>query len=508
MLALLRKNQQILMLIVAILTIVAFIWLYNPTDKFHKFGRNDAFEIYGRIVQQAEVEREARAYGLALGLGLTEFVKDLGGLGSDERASVSDFILNVAVIRHEAPLLGIGVTDDQVAGVIKGLPLFRTGGAFDPAKYAAFLQEQLGPKGFTERQLEEIVRDSVRTATLRRVITSPVAVGEAQVREAARIYQPVTAQILRFESDAFAKSAEVKPEEVSAFYERNKKGLVAPETRDIAFVTFELPAPAQKLEGKDRAAALQKLADQADAAGKAIRAELAKGADFAKAAAKASLQARKSAAVERDGTSKEKDAGLPEGVVSGAYRLQKKGDVSELIQDGNTFYLVTVEGSFPARQLALAEVTEKITNLLKRQKATQAAAAAASKSLEQIRAAMASGKSFADAAKAAGVKTQQAGPVNPSDSKLTPEQQAVVSSTLGLKEGELSQLQPAPWGAMAVWLQKREPLTDAQWKEHREALAGTILDNERELLFQEWLRTARGAAQLRILGAENRRGGA
>ncbi len=508
MLAVLRKNQQVLMLVVAILTIVAFIWLYNPTDKFHKFGRNDVFEIYGRTIQRAEVDREARAYGLALGLGLTDFVKDLGGLGADEQSSLSEFILNVAVMRHEAPLLGIGATDEKVAEVIKGLSILQTGGVFDPAKYATFLQEQLAPKGFTERQLEEIVRDAVRTAALRRVITSPVAVGEAQVRQAARIYQPVTVQMLRFESDAFAKTAGVKPEEISAFYERNKQGLVAPETRNIAFVSFELPAAAQKIEGKERASALQKLADQAEAAGKAIRAEIAKGADFEKASSKASLQVRKSAAVERDGTSKEKDAGLPAGVISGAFRLQKTGEVSDLIQDGNSFYLVTVEGSSPARQLALAEVTEKITDLLKRQKAAQAAAEAASKSLEQIRTAMSSGKSFTDAAKAAGVKMQQAGPIAPSDPKLSPEQQAAVSSTLGLKEGELGQLQPAPWGAMAVWLQKRDPLTDAQWKEHRDALSKTILGNEQELLFQEWLRASRGAAQLRILGGETRRGGA
>jgi len=250
------------------------------------------------------------------------------------------------------------------------------------------------------------------------------------------------------------------------------------------------------------------LADQAEVAGKAIRADIAKGVDFAKAATKASLQAKKSPAVERDGSSKEKDAGLPAGVVAGAFRLQKTGEVSDLIQDGNTFYLVTVESSSPARQLALAEVTQKITDLLKRQKAAQAAQAAAAKSLEQIRAAMSSGKSFADAAKAAGLKTQQVGPIAPSDPKLSPEQQAAVSSTLGLKEGELGQLQPAPWGAMAVWLQKRDPLTDVQWKEHRDALSKTILGNEQELLFQEWLRASRGAAQLRILGGETRRGGA
>lgn len=507
MLAVFRKNQQVLMLIIAILTIVAFVWLYNPTDKFHKFGRNDVFEIYGRTVQRAEVDREARSYGLALGLGLTDFVRDLGGMGADDQASFSDFILNSAVIRHEAQLLGIGATDDQVASVIKGLALFRSDGVFDPAKYSSFLQEQLAPKGFTERQLEEIVRDSIRVSALRAVITSPVAVGEAQVREAARIYQPVTAQIVRFDRDGFAKGAAVTPEEVAAFYQSNKQGLVAPETRDISFVVFELPAAQQKLEGKERANALQKLADHADQTGKAIRNEIAKGADFAKAAAKSALQPKKAAGIGRDGSNKA-GASLPAPVVAGAFRLQKTGEVSELIQEGNSFYLVTVEATSPARQLPLEEVKDKIAALLRQEKAGRAAAEAAAKSIDQIRAAIASGKSFAEAAKAAGVKTQQVGPVTPSDPKLSPETQAFASATIGLREGELGALQPAPFGTFAAYLQKREPLADDLWKQHRAALSRTILANEKELLFREWLRSARESARIRILSGAERQGGA
>jgi hypothetical protein len=181
--------------------------------------------------------------------------------------------------------------------------------------------------------------------------------------------------------------------------------------------------------------------------------------------------------------------------------------VSDLIQDGNKFYLVTVEGATPARQLALAEVSEKIISLIKQQKAAKAAAEAASKALDKVRAALKDGKSFADAVKTAGVKTQQIGPVAPTDAKQSPEQQAFLSATLGLKEGEISPLQPAPFGAFAVYLQGRAPLTDAQWKEHGAALTKTILSNERELLFQEWLRTGRAGAGIKIL-AGGRRGGA
>ena len=503
MLAIFRKNQQVLMLLVAFIVIVTFVWFYNPTSKFNKFGKNDVFEIYGRVVQQAEVDREARSYGLSLGLGLTDFVKDLGGLGADEQASLSDFILNLQIIRHAAPELGVMPSDQQVAAVIRGLAPFQTDGNFDPAKYASFLQEKLAPSGFTERQLEEIVRDSIRTAAIRGIVVSPVAVGEAQVRAAARIYQPVTAQLLRFESEPYAKSASATPEEVSAFYARSKQMLVSGEKRDISWVVFELPASQAKLEGKDRANALQKLADNADQAAKSIAAELAKGTGFGKAAA--ALQPGKAKNVERDGTSDGKDAGLPEAVVTGAFRLQNQGTLSGLIQDGNRFFLVTVEGISPARQLALEEVSEKIKALIGRQKAAKLTEDAAAKSLDQIAAALKAGKSFADAAKAAGVKTQQIGPVDPTDPKQTPEQRAFVAATLGLNEGELGTLQPAPFGVFAVYLQKRDALSESQWKQHGPALEKSILANERGILFQEWLRAGRASSQLKIL-AGGRRG--
>ena len=501
MLTVIRKNQQVL-----ILTIISFIWLYNRTN-LTQVGSNDVAMVYGRVVQRAEIDRQVRGYRLALALGLTDFVRDLGGMGANEEVSVSDFVLNLLVIQRQSPELGIRPSDDAVAGEIKSLPLLRTNGAFDPAKYAAFLQEQLAPNGFTERQMEEIVRDSLRVKELRRIITSPVAVGESQVRDAARIYQPVTAQILRFERDAFAKTVTVAPEEVAAFYSKNKEGLQSRESRTVSYVVFDLPTAQQKLDGKELTTALQKLADQAVAAGKALREGEAKGVDFAKVAEKAALHPKRVASVERDGSQNGKDSGIPAQVVAGAFRLQKTGEVSDIIQEGDSFYIVTVEGVSPPRQLELAEMSERITALLKAEKEAKASAEGAAKSLDQIRASLAAGKSFADAVKQAGVKTQTLAGITPSDPKNTKEQQAFASSTLGLKDGELGPLQQAPWGSFAAYLVKRAPLTDAQWKEHQAALSKTLLGNEQELLFLEWLGSSRAAARVKMLGGNGGRGG-
>jgi hypothetical protein len=499
MLTVIRKNQQVLMLIIAILTIIAFIWLYNPTDKFRKFGTNDVISIYGRVIQQAEIDRMARGYRLALALGLTDFVRDLGGMGADEAVSYSDFIINLLVVQHQAPELGIRPSDEAVANVIKSLPALQTDGVFDPAKYAAFLQEQLGPNGFSELQMEEIIRDSLKVKELHRVIVSTVAIGEGEVREAARIYQPIDAQIVKFDRDAYLKSANVTTEEVATFYSKNKAGLQSRETRDVTYVSFDLPATQQKLTGKELAAAQQRLAEQAEQAVKAIRDGISKGSDFSRAATTAAQHPKKVGALERDGSVKGKDS-VPASVATAAFRLQKTGELSNIIQDGNSFYIISVDGVTPAHQLELSEVGDKISSLLKQQRASQAATLAATKAMDQIRAAMASGKSFADAVKAAGVTTISLSGVTPSDAKLTPEQQALASATLSLNEGQLGSLSPAPWGAFAPYLVKRASLTDAQWKEHKAILSSRLLNNERELLFMEWLRSSRAAAQIKMMG--------
>jgi peptidyl-prolyl cis-trans isomerase D len=507
MFTVIRKNQQVLMLVIAVMTIVAFIWLYNRTN-LDKVGTNDVASVYGRVVQKAEIDRLARGYGLALRLGLTDLVRDLGGMGADEETSVSDYILNTLVIAHQAPELGIRPSDAQVVSVIQGLSAFQSNGVFDPAKYASFLQDQLAPNGLTERHLEEIVRDSIRVREIRKVVTSPVAVGEGQVRDAARIYQAASGQVIRFDRADYAKQAAVTDTEVQTFFSRNKDGLRAPETRGFLSVSLELPEDQAKLTGKEKAAALQKLADKAVETGKALRQQTASGADFAKAAASSSLRVKKTDPVDRSGQRDGKDAGVSTALVDAAFALKGPSEVSDIIQDGDAFIILTLDKVTPARQLELAEVSEKITALLKGEKESKLAVEAATKAMEKIRAAMKEGKGFDAATQAAGVKTETFSSVVPSDSKGTPEKQAFAAATLTLREGALGDLQPAPWGAFAVFLTSRTPLTADQWKEHAPALEKTILSNEKDLLFLEWLRASRAAAQVQVLAGNGRRGGA
>ncbi len=504
MLTIIRKNQQFLMTLVVILTIISFVWLYNRTN-MEKVGSNDVLSLYGQVVQRAEIDRVARSYSLAMNLSLIDFLSDLGGMEASEEASLNNYIINLLVAQHQAKELGIHPTDEAVITAIKLLAPFKTDGHFDPAKYATFIQERLTPNGLTERHLEDVVRASLKVHALHRIITSPAAISDQEVRTAARVYQSVSAQVIRFDREKFLKNVVVTPGEVAAFYEKNKDGLRQGETRSISYVTIELPEEKQSLSGKERMTELQKLADQAVTIGKSLREGVAQGGDFSKLATKSSLNPDKVASLQRDGSQEGKDSGLPTAVVAAAFRLQRSGEVSDIIQDEDSFYILSIDTITPPHQLEQAAVAEKIATLLKAQKANKLALEAATKSLDQIRAAMKGGKTFDEAAKEAGISTEKLTDISPSDSKNSEEKRAFAAGTLSLQDGELGQLQPAPWGAYALYLAKRTPLTDAQWKEHQEELSQKLLSNDQSLLFKEWLNQSRSSAAIKLLGKQ--RGG-
>ncbi len=265
MLSTIRNNQHSLTFIIVISTIVSFVWLYNRTN-LAQVGANDVATVYGHVIQQVDIERHAREYQLAIALGLTDFVRELGGFAENEDVALSEFILNSLIIQHEAARLNVVPNAASIATEISLLPTFQTEGVFDPLKYQQFMKEQLAPRGFTERHLEDVVREMLACRRLHQLVISPIAVSEAQVREAARIYQPVTADVIRFSKDAYLKNIKPVPtEEAKAFYEKNKTAFMSEEKRSVSYFVFSLPPAAEKLQGKERVHALQQMATEATA---------------------------------------------------------------------------------------------------------------------------------------------------------------------------------------------------------------------------------------------------
>jgi hypothetical protein len=144
------------------------------------------------------------------------------------------------VLQHEARGLGVEPGNQAVVERIKTLPVFQTGGQFDPVKYANFMQEQLAPRGFTERQLEDVIKDSLRLEGVKSLVQSPAVLLPGEVEPALQRVAPVDVEVLRFDAARAGRDVEVTDEELQKAFEDKKSTLQAPEKRSVRYVGLVL----------------------------------------------------------------------------------------------------------------------------------------------------------------------------------------------------------------------------------------------------------------------------
>jgi parvulin-like peptidyl-prolyl isomerase len=495
MIQVLRKNQRVLMLVVAVLTIVAFIFLYNTTQ-LDELAAIKNPTIYGKSLTPLAIDRQVKNYQLTLALGQFELLEKLGGTAQDQDRALTEFVWNLLVLQHQSRELGIEPTDDQVTNRIKQIPIFQVSGKFDPMKYGQFVSEQLAPRGFTERQLEDVIRDSLRLEALSKIIEAPAAIGEGEMQAMARAFQPVTAGFVKFERKKDADKIQVSPEEVDAIYQQNQSALLADETREARCVVFDLPAES-KLEGKEKVDALQKLANAASE----LTDSLAQaGSSLEQLATKASAKIVKLAAFDRTGNPAQPSSALNAETMSdiapATFLIPKAGATSDVIQSGDAFYVIELTAVNPARPFTLDEARPHIEAQLRTQKAEQIFTADATSAANALRTAVTAGKSFAEAAAAQKLKVEEIKSVVAAAESTSPENQAIAGSTLLLKEGEISNLEEAAWGAFVAQLQTRAPVDQMAYGARETQIRESLLRNKRDLLFMEWLRVSREAARI------------
>ena len=493
-----RSHQRKLMTIVAFLTIVAFVVLYNA-GSLETIGRSEAAQVYGRAVTMTELQREARLASLAADLGLGEYVSSLNA-GEDPNDS-TEFVFNAMILRHEADALGIRPSSEDIKTAITGVPVFQTNGQFDPQKYLTFSERSLAPRGFSEAQIEEVVADSLRFARVRQIIESPIVVPESEILHTARAFQTARGQVILFEQTNYLENAEIPEDAIVAAYERAKPQLIAPEQRAVRYVTFSLPEADRSLPGPEGIKALQKVADQS-----AEFAERALATSFDAALKASGLEARTTLDFTAQGMVLSPD-GMPTSAASladplqvlarPAFMLRKEAPVSSVIQDGDTFYVAELAREVPSRELTLDEARPQLIQNIRFESARARMEEAAVTGLASVREALAAGNSITQAAQAVGLKMQPFDAA-PADNLAPTDQRRYADAAMLLSPGELSEYVPSGGGGFAVMLEAREPLSAEKLTEQRDALTQFLMTRRASVLFYEWLIAARGRANVQF----------
>lgn len=499
MITTIRRHQRWLLLLVAIMTIIAFAWLYNTTDT-EKLGENQVAQMYGKTVYRPEVDRVVRLQQLAAILGMEEFLRSLTVTAQSEEGVLEEFVWNLLVLRHQAAGLYLQPADEQVLEAIRGLPALQVNGQFDRARYADLLQSELVPRGLTERHLEELIRDSLRLTQLRTLLGSPLQLGVQEENDIVRGLEKIDAQLIEFGPLTGAEAPVVTDEEVASFFQENAASLQTPAYRKVAYVKLGLNPEQAALEGRPRIEALQAVADQIAR----FAENAAAGEGFATAAEAAGLTVVESPFFDARGSLQGADPSapgapveLPPSVVTETFRLSEPRRLGEIVQDGDNFYVVDWKEEIAPRPLTEEEIAPRIREMLGEQKAGTMAQLQAEAMRGALEKQLTEGKSLEELAAVKGLKITPLQGLEPW-SQTMDENATYARMAADLDPGQISPVSRNAGGFYVLQVTARQAPSAELLATEGARLRADILEGKQLILFADWLRASRAEAGLKF----------
>jgi peptidyl-prolyl cis-trans isomerase D len=492
MVNLLRKHQQTLMLLVTVLVIISFVWFYNYNKDFSA-GTPAVGTVYGRRVTLLEFERGVRTFEVARNLMLFELLQTLAGQARSMEEAKENYVWNSLVVRHEADQLGIAANDEEVVGEVQKLPVFQTNGVYDSSKYNLFVERVLAPNGMTGAQLEELVRDHLRLEKLKALLGATVTAAPAEVRAAfERYYRKTELSVVRFALEDFKKEVKLSEEDLKKAYEEQKETLKSDELRKVKYVAFTLPPAEKPAAHKERIEQMQKLADKAEQFAVAMT---EKEARFEQVAQALQVEVKESPPFALGEPPAE--LGKSDEVTRTAFeKLTMDQPNSDPIVTENGYYVMQLVEITPSRPMTFEEAKPKLETRLKDERAQESMNLKAAEIRQKLETEIKAGKTFAEAATAAGAKAESIPAFSLAEPPKTdaPDTRMLMAQSSELAEGELSQPLPTGTGLVLVRVDKRHPIDETKFAQEKPMLTQNVGRSKRALVFEQWLKTQREAA--------------
>jgi peptidyl-prolyl cis-trans isomerase D len=476
MLHLMRRHAYswITRAILILITVVFVFWGIGTGffSQVHPIAKVD-----GQTILADDVNREAarlrRQLQQAYGAAANEIAKHF-----NLQQQALDQLIDNIVIQREARRLGLEINDVELQRAIESNRAFQVDGQFDFRAYQAVLRDNdMMPSDF-----EHLARDSMLAATLKGMIAQGVQVSDEEARaEFNRRNQNLDLAYVEIPYSGFVTKISPTEKEIEDFYNKNREAFREPERRKIIYIHYVSAAMAEKLQPTEKeiedyynryksspqfthpeqvrarhiliavpsgATASEKATAKARA--ERILAELKKGANFAKLAAKYS----------DDPGNKFKGGDL--GFFSPGQMVKPFEDAAFKLKPGETtlvetqfgYHILRVEAHKPAHVDTLEEARRRIIETLERNMSSEMAHAA----LHEDLAAALDGKSLKDLAQKRGLKAietpffAQNEPVKGED--MSPR---FIQAAFKLDEGDIRAVTAPGTDPYLVKLLKRQP---------------------------------------------------
>ncbi len=436
-----------LIIVLFVLVIIGFVFMDTSTMRASRGGA-PYIKVDGRNYTDREFTNlGASAYELTQSLAqagdfqLYTFLFTLAGDARSQDQAQENFFANRIILRKAQDEFGIYPGDEEIDSFIRQLRAF-TGpdGAFSKEAYRNFIEKGIGRLGLTESDVRALASDVIAQKKLTDILGSGLTTPASVItKRNALDGQRIRTNVARIDIDPIEEKIEVTEEEIKTYWETVRDAFKTPEKRKFTYFIAKPEMPADSAEITAPAA---DATDEAKAEfEKAQAARTAKIADDRRMAQLGAdekvddflykLESQKDLSFEelakKDGwdlkttelfSASEPPADLKATLRSSSsqgtaadelFRMTVTADpfskISPAIAIGENEWIVArLEETEESRVQTFEEARDEARARLIAEKATAALAKAADEASAAIKTSLATGKTFAEAAKAAGIE--------------------------------------------------------------------------------------------------------
>lgn len=524
-----------LIFIVIVLLLLGFIFM--DTSSFFR-GQVGGGATYVRIGNRAYSHNEFLNLGSAPlqlasqlrsfdanGFKIMEFAESLAGAPAiPQLAPEEKFFVSRMLLRQARDEFGIHPSDEAVADFIRSLSAFQSNPGlaadpsaprkFDQAAYNEFIQKRIGRFGLSERDFHELIRDVIASSTLRDVIgaglTGSRDLAQAMVANNAQKLDLATATI---DKKAIRDSIQPTDEELQTYWDTLKDAFQTERRLKVSYLLLspEKPEPAENpapAEGEEAAA--EDTPPDAEATAKAAR-DLAAAVDSFSYEVMESEGARFDALAEEYGWKPVATDWFTASTIPTELQLQPRGTSagrtisSEIMKlatgpdplarfsdplavGTDQWLLVRLDEAEEPRTKTFEEAKDEVRERYVAEKTDEAARAQTEEKTKAIEESLKEGRSFFEAAKAAGLEARDLRPYGVSES-LDNEFHAreIFAQAATTNPGNLAPAFHQDDRALLIYVEDRTIVADDARAQQVDSFMSNLSSNLETAAFMAWL---------------------
>ena len=410
---------------------------YNDKE-FHSFGTG-TLELANFLARSGD-------------FGLYSFIMSLSSRATSQEDAAEKFFVSRMILRQAKDEFGVHPGEQEVTDYIKAMRAFAgTDGKFSEENYRNFIEKGIGRLGMTESDLRELASDALAARKINDIIGTGLGVNRDVVATNIALRdQKISGDLARLDIDSFEAEIQPTDEQIKEYWETIQDAFVteprrkftyiiatpdmpaeeaaepeAPETIADAAATDEQKAEAEKKKAEEKAKKDAELAEARRAKQKETDAKVdeftyqleeQQGAGFEELANENGWEVVTTELFTRANPPKELDVNLRASsrggkAVDELFRIQPTSDplskFSQAIPIGENQWLVArLDEEEQSRPKTFEEAKDEARDRYIQEKAAEAMKTASETAVTKIKEGLAAGKSFADAAKEAGITAE------------------------------------------------------------------------------------------------------